>query len=74
MPKATLEFDLDEDRCAFKITSDAMSWALVSWDMDQYLRGLVKYGTELDTKTLEAIREHLWDLINDHGVSLDDIE
>ena len=47
--KATLEFDLDEgqDKTAHLRCVKAVNMAIALWDMDQYLRGLIKYG-ELD--------------------------
>ena len=75
MSKGKLIFELPEDRCEFKVASNAMSWALVTWDMAQYLRGLLKYDAGgLNIETLEAVRERLFDLLDNRGVSLDDIE
>jgi len=73
--KGILEFNLPESRGDFKLASSALDWALVSWDMADYLRGLLKHNTQdFDIKTLEAIHEHLFDLLDNYGVSLNDIE
>lgn len=69
--KATLEFNLPEDECNFKIASNAMNWALVCWDLDGYLRGLIKHGGKDE---LQPIRDHLHDLLNDYNLNLDMIE
>ena len=69
--KATLTFDLPEDDCQFQIASKAMAWALVCWDLDQYLRSQIKYNQKED---FQSIRDHLHDLLNDNNISLDMIE
>ena len=74
--KAILEFELPEDHAEFKISGAAMSWALVASDVDAYLRNKLKYGHEFKTidDALEATRTFLHEALENHGVSLDDIE
>ena len=73
--KAILEFDLPEDESDFHITSRAMNWALVAWDMDQFLRDKLKYGHDYKTvdEALEKVRDELYVILDDHEVTLDDI-
>lgn len=75
--KATLEFDLDEgqDRMAHLRCVKALNMAISLWDMDQYLRGLIKYG-ELDDaihKTLEETRNKLREIMSENSIDLDEL-
>lgn len=74
--KAFLVFDFPEDRGDHDMALHGLDWALVAWDMDQWLRRQIKYGpaAELDDLTLEKVRDVLRTAISDHGVSLDDIQ
>ena len=68
--KAILEFDLNEhdDQVAHLRAIKALDMALVLWDMDQYLRGLIKHG-DLDDKVydaLEVARDKLYEIMNSH--------
>jgi hypothetical protein len=74
--KATLEFDLPEDDCAFRLASRGMDWALVVHGLvNGSLRSWLKYGHEFTTadEALEAVRDLVFSEIEAHGVSLDDI-
>lgn len=75
--KAILEFNLDEpvDEAAHMRAIKATDMAVVLWDMDQYLRGLIKYG-ELDEsvdKALQEARDKLHQLMNERVVDLDEL-
>ncbi len=75
--KATLEFNLDEpvDEAAHMRAIKATDMAVVLWDMDQYLRGLIKYG-ELDGPVDEALqeaRDKLHQLMSERVVDLDEL-
>ena len=75
--KATLEFNLDEpvDEAAHMRAIKATDMTMVLWDMDQYLRGLIKYG-ELDEsadKALEEARDKLHQLMSERVVDLDEL-
>jgi hypothetical protein len=75
--KAILEFNLDEhdDQVAHLRAIKALDMALVLWDMDQYLRGLIKHG-DLDDKVydaLEAARDKLYEIMNSHDITIDSI-
>jgi len=71
--KAILEFDLPEDQDDFTAASHGMDYALVCWDMDQKLRGWLKYGQNFDSAddALEECREQLREIMYEHGVTLD---
>ena len=79
--KAILEFNLDEgeDRTAHLRAVKALDMTIVLWDMDQYLRSQMKYGTkdgELSDdayKALENAREELRGFMEDRGINLDEL-
>lgn len=68
--KAILEFDLPEDQEIFDISSNAMKYHSVLWDLDQYLRSKVKWGDDLklDIPTYESVRGILAQYMRDEGV------
>ena len=75
MPKVILEFDSFEESEELKSALDGGKWKCVAWDLDQYLRGKIKYnedsvsGEVLDA--LEKVREELHDLINSSQLHLE---
>ena len=71
--KAILEFELPADKENFDASAKGMDWAIVAWDIDQYIRNRLKYQTEkLDTlsakKELEFLREALNEMLIDRGL------
>jgi len=71
--KAILEFELPEDKEDFDASAKGMDWAIVAWDMEQYIRNRLKYQTEkLDTSSakeeLELLRNELRDLMEVSGL------
>ena len=71
--EAILKFDLPDDKTEFESATKAMDWAILAWDIDQYIRNRLKYQTEkLDTssanKELELLRKELHDLMEDSGL------
>jgi hypothetical protein len=75
--KAILEFNLDEhdDKVAHLRAVKALDMALVLWDIDQYLRGLIKHG-DLDDKVydaLDATRDKLYEFMNQRDITIDSI-
>ena len=79
--KATLEFNLDDhdDVKAHLRAVKALAMTLALWDMDQYLRSQMKYGTkegELSDdayKALKNAREELKDFMSSRGIDLDEL-
>jgi len=49
--KATIEFDLPEDECQFRLASTAMDWALTVFYLDEELGDIIKRCG--DDKTVE---------------------
>ena len=76
--EAILKFNLPEDNQEFTLATKALNWWNVCWDMDQWLRTQYKYMPDADYSAdkynawYEA-RQKLFELMNEHGVSLDDV-
>ena len=76
--KATLEFNLPEDRDDFELATKGGKWYSVVWDMDQWLRSQYKYmpDSEYSSDKYNAYyeaRQKLNEIINEHGINLDDV-
>lgn len=73
MPKAILEFDLPEDRVEHEIAVHAADWACVVSNMDDILRGWLKYGHEFENidEALEEARKELHKEMEGWGVSFE---
>jgi hypothetical protein len=56
--KAILEFNLPEDKEEFEVTSRGMDWALLAWDIDQFIRNKIKYEQDRDG-VLQLVRNEL---------------
>jgi hypothetical protein len=69
--KAKLEFD-EEDALGLRRAINATRAYLVLWDMDQWLRGKLKH--EAAGKEMEECREKLWAVMEENGVSFNDLE
>ena len=71
--EAILKFDLPDDKTEFDTASKAMDWAILAWDIEQYIRNRLKYQTEkLNTSSakeeLELLRYELHNLMEDSGL------
>jgi len=80
MAKAILEFDLNEhdDVEAHKRAVKSLDLVIALWDIDQYLRSLLKYGdecsiTEEQYKILDETREKLHDILREKNISFDEL-
>ena len=56
--KAILEFNLPEDKEEFDVSSRGMDWALLTWDIDQFIRNKIKYEQDKDG-ILQLVRDRL---------------
>ena len=56
--KAILEFKLPEDREEYVVASRGMEWALLVWDIDQFIRNKIKYEQDKDG-ILQLVRDRL---------------
>jgi len=70
--KATLEFDMIQEREELENAIHGGDWKSVVGDFDQKLRGYLKYGhtfKDVD-EALEKVREELHDEVNERGLQL----
>jgi hypothetical protein len=72
MTVAILKYDLSDegDRSDFRLAQNAGGFHSTLWDLDQFLRGRLKYEElpeEVDT-ALRAVRDKLWELMADNEV------
>ena len=65
--KAILEFNLPEDKEEFDVASRGMDWALLAWDMDQFIRNKIKYEQDRDG-VLQLVRAELNFRIEEKGL------
>lgn len=77
MPKATLEYNLEEvdDRDAHIRAVKSLDMAIALWEMDQYLRAECKYGELSDDAytATEKAREKLREILNENNLSFDEL-
>jgi len=71
--KAILEFELPDDKTEFDTASKAMDWAILAWDIEQYIRNRLKYQSEkLETSSakeeLEFLRNQLHEMMEENGL------
>ena len=65
--KAILEFNLPEDKEEFDVSSRGMDWALLAWDIDQFIRNKIKYEQDRDD-VLQLVRDKLNCLMEEKGL------
>ena len=76
MPKAILEFNLPEDKEDFEMASNSGQYHCILWDMDQFLRQIIKYEDpktkeeKLRQKFAEEFREYLYEQMRDRNIEL----
>jgi len=56
--KAILEFTLPEEEEQFNVASKSMDWALLAWDIDQFIRNKIKYEQDKNG-ILQLVRDRL---------------
>jgi len=75
--KFNLEFNMEEpeDKAQYRVYMLAMDWALAVSDLDEKLRSWLKHGHPFTSpdQALEATRQTLHDILQERGISLDDI-
>lgn len=65
--KAILEFNLPEDKEEYDAASKGMDWALVAWDIDDFIRNKIKYEQDRDG-VLQLVRDELNFRIEEKGL------
>jgi hypothetical protein len=72
MGKITLTFDSNEEAEEARTALDAGKWKILAWDLDQYLRGKIKYCPDNeDPAAYETVREKLRDILEEYNLKLD---
>jgi hypothetical protein len=75
MPTAILKFKLPDEEPEFRSAVDGAQWKLVAWEIDQYLRGQVKYASDETpdavVDALQAVRDRLHEEMGSHSVSFE---
>lgn len=66
--KAILEFNLPEDKEEFDVSSRGMDWALLAWDIDQFIRNKIKYEQDKDG-ILQLVRDRLHFNMEEKGLN-----
>ena len=73
--EAILKFNLPEDQYEFDMACKGSVMHTILWDMDQWLRGKIKYApadqTEEAYRVYEETREQLRELMLQYDVKLD---
>jgi len=76
-----LEYDCEEESDDARTALDGYKWKLAMWDLDQLLRGTIKYGVSMSDKSKEAtseemdmadkIRDAIREILNEYNLNLD---
>ena len=79
--KMILEYDCEEESDDARTALDGYKWKLAMWDLDQLLRGTIKYGVSMSDKSKEAtseemdmddkIRDAIREILNEYNLNLD---
>ena len=70
MPTATLTYDLPDEQGEFDAAREGQAARSLIWDIDQYLRGIVKHGDP--NRFRRELAEEIRGMIRDaQGVTLD---
>jgi hypothetical protein len=73
--KAKLEFNLPEELDDFSEAVNGGKWKFISWQLDQWLRGRVKYATDGESadkiNAFQEVRDELNELIRTSGINID---
>jgi len=68
--KAILEFNLPEDNQEFELATKASKMYCTLWELDNWLRGEIKYKD----KELDEVRDKLREIMNDNRIDFDMVE
>jgi len=81
MAKIILEFDSCEEQDDARTALDGYKWKLAVWDIDQKLRGVVKYESSIleyndkasnaEIEVADAVRLEIREILNSYGLNLD---
>jgi hypothetical protein len=74
MSKIILEFDSIEEAQDARDAIDGWKWKHSMWELDQWLRGEVKYKEGLSEEThdiYDKLREKIREILNDNGLNIE---
>lgn len=69
---ATLKFKLPEEQSDYYLATKGFDSFYCLWDLDQYLRGELKY--QENPADTETIREKLHELMEERNINFDEVE
>lgn len=72
--KAVLEFQLPEDKEEFERATKAVSYSLVLWDLDRYLKRNIELTMTTDNDdsgTYQKVRDELFEILYKHNINID---
>jgi len=72
--KGIIEYNLPEETEEFQTAINGIKYKLLIWDLDQYLRGEIKYNSKLshDTETaFQLIRDKISQELIDNNISIE---
>jgi len=82
MGKIIIEFDSVEESVDARTALDGYKWKLAMWDLDQELRGTVKYSKsllshddqadEMEMNVADKMREKIREILDSYGLNLID--
>ena len=68
--KAMLEFNLPEEANEHKQAVQGADWEYALFELDQHLRGLIKWGEDaVAADHAEKTREKLYEILNERGLA-----
>ena len=80
MAKIILEFEGAEEQQDARTAMDGYKWKLAMWDLDQDLRGVVKYGasrilpgseaSQAEIESAEQVRTLIREILDGYGLTL----
>lgn len=77
-PKVILEFILPENKDELTLATKGPDYFFVLWDIDQWLRGQIKYNSDQYSEeainALQKARDELHQIMDNHSCSLGDVE
>lgn len=75
MGKVTIEYDTVEEAEDIQNAINGWKWKAAMWDLDQMLRGYVKYDENLSEDKYDAfvkVRELIRETLADYGLNIND--
>lgn len=70
--ESRLIFNLPEEATEFRLACDGARWHSLVFDLDMWLRGLLKHGDRKDVDTLEQVRKKLHEMAEESNLNIID--